>query len=82
MEHEFKDIAFFAQKPYNTLHSCPNFPAGSREAARVARICETSLFPKIQVSPKHWETQTMSIYFGIYRIALFWIRTVSADIFG
>ena len=28
---------------YNTLHSCHNFPAGSREAARVARICETGL---------------------------------------
>ena len=25
------------------MHSCHNFPAGSREAARVARICETSL---------------------------------------
>ena len=27
----------------STLESCHNFPAGSREAARVARICETSL---------------------------------------
>ena len=27
----------------NTLHSCHNFPAGSREAARVARGSETSL---------------------------------------
>ena len=31
-------------KTYNTLHSCHNFPAGSRQAARGARICETSLF--------------------------------------
>ena len=36
----------------------------------------------LQVSPKHKETQAMSIYLGIYRIALFWIWTVSADIFG
>ena len=36
----------------------------------------------MQVSPNHYETQTMSIYIIIYRIALFWIRTVSADIFG
>ena len=28
---------------------------------------------KLQVSPKHKETQAMSIYLGIYRIALFWI---------
>ena len=36
---------------------------------------------KLQVSPKQ-ETQAMSIYLGIYRIALFWIWTVFADIFG
>ena len=30
-------------KTYNTLHSCHNFLAGSQQAARVARICETSL---------------------------------------
>ena len=34
-------------KTYNTLHSCHNFPAGSRQAARVARICETSLLDYI-----------------------------------
>ena len=34
---------FFLSKTYNTLHSCHNFPVGLREAARVARICETSL---------------------------------------
>ena len=28
---------------------------------------------KLQVSPKHKETQVMGIYLGIYRIALFWI---------
>ena len=34
-------------------------------------------FPEMQMSPKHYEEiQTMSIYLGIYRIALFWIRTV------
>ena len=35
-----------------------------------------------QVSPKHKETQAMSIYLGIHKIALFWIWTVSEDIFG
>ena len=33
----------FCSKTKNTLHSCHNFPTDSREAARVARICETSL---------------------------------------
>ena len=33
MEHGLKDIAFYFQKTYNTLHSCHNFPAGSRQAA-------------------------------------------------
>ena len=31
------------KKAYNTLHSCHNFPAGSQQAARGARICETSI---------------------------------------
>ena len=43
MEHGLKDIAIICSKPYNTLHSCHNFPAGSQQAARGARICETSL---------------------------------------
>ena len=43
MEHGLKVIAFYVQKAYNTLHSCHNFPAGSRQAARGASICETSL---------------------------------------
>ena len=30
-------------KIYITLHSSHNFPAGSRQAARGTRICETSL---------------------------------------
>ena len=37
---------------------------------------------KLEVSPKHKETQTICMYLGIYRIALFWVWTVSADIFG
>ena len=44
MEHWSKDIAFYVQETYNTLHGCHNFPAGSRQAARGARICETSVF--------------------------------------
>ena len=38
-----KRYCLFCSKAYNTLDSCHNFPAGSREAARVAPICETSL---------------------------------------
>ena len=44
MEHGLKDIALYVQNTYNTLHSCHNFPAGSRQAARGACIGETSLF--------------------------------------
>ena len=36
-----KIYCVLCSKTYNTLHSCHNFPAGSREAARSARICET-----------------------------------------
>ena len=43
MEYGLTDTAFYVQKHTNTLHSCHNFPVGSREAARGARICETSL---------------------------------------
>ena len=32
------------KKTYNTLHSCHNFPAGLRQAARGTRIGETSVF--------------------------------------
>ena len=46
MEHGLKDIAFYVKKTYNTLYSCHNFPAGSRQAARGARICETNLLQK------------------------------------
>ena len=45
MEHGLKDIALYVKKKtYSTLHSCHNFPDGSRQAAGGARICETSLF--------------------------------------
>ena len=37
MEHGVKDIVFYVQKDIYTLHSCHNFPAGSRQAARSAR---------------------------------------------
>ena len=42
MELGLKDIVFYVKKK-TTLHSCHNFPAGSRQAARGARICETGL---------------------------------------
>ena len=38
-----KRYCVLCSKTYNTLHSCHNFPADSRQAARDARICETSL---------------------------------------
>ena len=43
MEHGLKYKVFYIQTHTNTLHSCHNFPAGSQQAARGARICETSL---------------------------------------
>ena len=43
MEHGLKDIVFYVQSTYNTLRSCHNFPAGSRQAARGGHIGETSL---------------------------------------
>ena len=39
-----KGYCVICSKTYNTLHSCHNFPTGSRQAARGTRICETSLF--------------------------------------
>ena len=38
-----KMYCLLCSKTYNTLHSCHNFPASSRQAARGALICETSL---------------------------------------
>ena len=38
-----KIYCVLCSKAYNTLHSCHNFPAGLRQAARGARICETTL---------------------------------------
>ena len=38
-----KIYCVLCSKTYNTLQSCHNFPAGSRQAARGARISETSL---------------------------------------
>ena len=38
-----KRYCVLCSKTYNTLHSCHNFPAGLQQAARDARICETSL---------------------------------------
>ena len=38
-----KIYCVLCSKTYNTLHSCHNFPAGSRQAAGGASICEMSL---------------------------------------
>ena len=58
-----KRYCVLCPKTYATLHSCHNFPAGSRQAARVARICETSLIICYTV----WPT--------IYAPALQWRHT-------
>ena len=39
-----KRYCVLSSKTYNTMHSCYNFPVGSRQAARGTRICETSLY--------------------------------------
>ena len=38
-----KIYCVLCSKTYNTLHSCHNFPVGSRQATRGVRICETIL---------------------------------------
>ena len=38
-----KRYCVLCSKTYSTLHSCNNFPVDSQQAARGARICETSL---------------------------------------
>ena len=38
-----KRYCALCSETYNTLHSCHNFPAGSRQATGGARTCETSL---------------------------------------
>ena len=43
MEHGLKKNCVLCSKTYNALHSCHNFPVGSRQASRGARICEKSL---------------------------------------
>ena len=40
------DGVLWSETYNSTLHSCHNFPAGSRQAARGARICEKSLLCK------------------------------------
>ena len=42
-----KKYCVFCLKIYNTLRGCRNFPAGSRQAASGARICETNLLGDI-----------------------------------
>ena len=47
-----KIYCVLCSKTYNTLHSCHYFPAGSWQAARVARIWETSLL-HLKEAPYH-----------------------------
>ena len=46
MEHGSKYIAFYVQKHITPHAVCHNFSLVSRQAAREARICETSLLWK------------------------------------
>ena len=48
-----KRYCVLCSKTYNTLHSCHNFPAGSRQDARGARICETSLLDIGKIDTKN-----------------------------
>ena len=52
-----KRYCILCSKAYNTSHSCHNFPAGSRQAARGACICETSLLKHFHVLRRYtmWE---------------------------
>ena len=55
-----KRYCVLCSKTYNTLHSCHNFPAGSRQAAMGARICETSLLHTIlNLTIKIWRIMTI-----------------------
>ena len=44
-----KTYCVLCSKTYNTLLSCRNFPAGSRQAARGAGICEIALLAMISL---------------------------------
>ena len=50
MEHGLKDIAFYFQKTYNTLHSCHNYPAVNRQAARHPHLWNESIVDHSEVS--------------------------------
>ena len=50
-------------KKINTLHSCHNFTTGSRQAARVTRICETSRSDSTRLV-KHEAGFPMSVLIG------------------
>ena len=54
-----KRYCVLCSKTYNTLHSCHNFPAGSRQAASATRICETS---KLLTSPWSWLNSVSKSY--------------------
>ena len=47
-----KRYCISCSKTYNTSHSCHNFPAGSRQATRGTRICQTSLLWHIVAETK------------------------------
>ena len=62
-----KSYCVLCSKTYNTLHGCHNFPAGSRQAARVARICETSLLDNNKTI-RTWLMDRMEIVDGQYKV--------------
>ena len=46
---DWKILRSMFKNIYNTLYSCQYFPAGSRQAARGAHICETSLLSCVSI---------------------------------
>ena len=67
----------------NTLHSCHNFPAGSRQAARGARICETSLlllYTTCGTNVICWKKLPMSIFSHKTRARAVIVSTLLSDL--
>ena len=54
-----KRYCVLCSKTYNPSHSCHNFPAGSRQASRGARICETSLLGVLR-QYRYWALSPVS----------------------
>ena len=78
-----KGYCVLCSKTYDTLHSCHNFPLGSRQATRGNRICETSLL----IGFRSRGTTIANMYttfitkHGYFYIQLFWVRKLWLSIY-